>query len=61
MQKSDFKSNAGEFKKSHLRNCFIWLHRNHADRFQIKVIMHVRINHSQISNQFEQEVWIGKS
>ena len=42
MQKSDFKSNAGEFKKSYVRNCFIWFHRKHAKRFQIKVIMHAR-------------------
>ena len=42
MQKSDFKSNAGEFKKSYLRNCFIWFHRKHAKRFQIKVIIHAR-------------------
>ena len=49
MQKSGFKSNAGEFKKSHLRNCFIWFHRKHAKRFQIKVIMY-HVNHSQINS-----------
>ena len=50
MQKSDFKNNAGEFKKSYLRNCFIWFHRKHAKRFQIKVIMHAR---KPFSNQLE--------
>ena len=36
-------------KKSYLRNCFIWFHRKHAKRFQIKVIMH-HVNHSQINS-----------